>query len=187
MIYRSQVEKGKAFAREMLKKAHVLVHEAEISSMEVGDFGLSNWPAEGAQIVTFVNTDRVGFKVICLMPDQTLPEHWHTAVAGDALGKQEILRVLYGSLRLGLPGEGGLTESVIPHGKENRYTCHTEKLLHAGEQFLLEPGVKHWLQGGEEGTVVASISSAAHCQLDPFTDSNVVRLAKIVEDGEQSL
>lgn len=187
MIYRSQVEKGRAFAQEMLKKAHVLVQEAEINRMEVGDFGLSNWPAEGAQIVTFINTDRVGFKVICLMPDQTLPEHWHTAVEGDELGKQEILRVLYGTLRLGLPGEDGLTESVIPHGKENCYTCRTEKRLYAGEQILLEPGVKHWLQGGEEGVVVSSISSAAHCQLDPFTDPNVVRLAKIVEDGERSL
>ena len=118
------------------------------------------------------------------MPDETLPEHWHTAVEGDALGKQEILRVLYGTLRLGLPGEGKLTESVIPAGKDAFYTCRTEKLMHAGEQILLEPGVKHWLQGGKDGVVLYSISSAAHCQLDPFTDPNIVRVAKIIEDGK---
>ncbi len=184
MIYRSQVNRGREYTREMLEKAKVFASEKEIGSMEVGDFGLSNWPREGAQIVTFVNTDRVGFKLICLMPDETLPEHWHTAVEGDALGKQEILRVLYGTLRLGLPGEGELTESVIPAGKDAFYTCRAEKLMHAGEQILLEPGVKHWLQGGKEGVVLYSISSAAHCQLDPFTDPNIVRVAKIIEDGE---
>lgn len=182
MIYRSQVEQGKAYTRMMLRKADVLASEKEIDSMEVGDFGLSNWPTEGAQIVTFVNTDRVGFKLICLMPDQTLPEHWHTAVEGDELGKQEILRVLYGTLRLGLPGEGDLTESVIPAGKDAFYHCRTEKIMHAGEQILLEPGIKHWLQGGQEGVVLYSISSAAHCQLDPFSDPNIVRVAVISED-----
>lgn len=182
MIYRSQVEAGRAYTREMLAKAGVQASEQEIAAMEVGDFGLSNWPQEGAQIVTFVNTDRVGFKLICLMPDQTLPEHWHTAVEGDALGKEEILRVLYGTLRLGLPGNDGLTESHIPAGKEACYSCRTEKLMHAGEQILLSPGIKHWLQGGAEGAVLYSISSAAHCQLDPFTDPTIVRVAKIVED-----
>ena len=69
MIYRSQVEQGREYTRKMLEKAGVLASEEEIESMEVGDFGLSNWPTEGAQIVTFVNTDRVGFKLICLMPE----------------------------------------------------------------------------------------------------------------------
>ena len=184
MIKRSQVEEGRAFTREMLAKAHVLVQEEELQAMEVGDFGLSNWREEGAQIVTFVNTNRVGFKVICLMPDQALPEHWHTAVEGDELGKEEILRVLYGTLRLYLPGGEGIKEGVLPGGKEDCYQCRDEHIMKPGEQILLTPGVKHWLQGGEEGVVLYSISSAAHCQLDPFTDTNVVRVAKIVEDGE---
>lgn len=184
MIYRSQVKQGRAYTREMLAKAHVPVSDAEIEAMEVGDFGLSNWPSEGAQIVTFVNTNRVGFKAICLMPNQALPEHWHTAVEGDELGKEEILRVLYGTLRLYLPGDEGIREGVLPDGKESCYSCRSEHILKAGEQILLPPGIKHWMQGGEEGVVVYSISSAAHCQLDPFTDPNVVRVAKIIEDGE---
>ncbi len=181
MITRKQVEEGRAYAREMLEKAHVLVNDEEIFSMEVGDFGLSNWPREGAQIVTFVNTNRVGFKVICLKPDQSLPEHWHTAVEGDELGKEEILRVLYGTMRLYLPGDSGVKEGIL---HSNYYSCRSERIMKPGEQILLTPGVKHWMQGGAEGCVVYSISSAAHCQLDPFTDPHIVRVAKIVEDGE---
>ena len=182
MINRSQVKAGQAYTRMMLDKSGVIASEEEIESMEVGDFGLSNWPHEGAQIITFVNTERVGFKLICLMPNQTLPEHWHTATEGDALGKEEILRVLNGTLRLGLPGEEGLSDSVIPDGKTDYYTCRSVKNLYAGEQYLLSPGVKHWLQGGEEGVVLYSISSAAHCQLDPFTDPHVVRKVQIIEN-----
>ena len=186
MILRSHVNQGKEYTRRVLAQAHVLVSEDELERMEVGDFGLSNWREEGAQIVTFVNTERVGFKVICLMPDQALPEHWHTAVEGDALGKEEILRVVHGTLRLYLPGDQNIREGKIPAGKEACYTCREEHIMHPGEQMLLTPGVKHWLQGGQDGAVVYSISSAAHCQLDPFTDPGVVRVAKVIEDGEQS-
>ena len=151
--------------------------------MEVADFGLGDYPRQGAQIATYVNTDRVGAKVICLLPGQTLPEHWHTAV-GDDPGKEETLRVLYGALRLYLPGPDTLREGRMPRGKEDCYTCRQEVLLRATEQITLKPGVKHWLQGGEAGCVVWSISSAARCALDPFTDPHIRRVPEIIEDEQ---
>lgn len=180
MIKRSEVETGREAAVDLLKKAHIMLSDAERMSLEVADFGLTNWPAEGSQIATIVNTDRIGLKLICLLPGQTLPEHWHTAI-GDTPGKEETLRVAYGTLRLYLPGVEMILEGRIPEGKEPVYTCRNEVILRAPEQITLIPGTKHWMQGGAEGTVVYSISSAATCPLDPFTDPTIKRMPEIME------
>jgi len=158
----------------MLAQAGVNTSDKEWAEMEVGDFGLGNWPLEGAQIVTFVNTAKVGFKVICLLPGQTLPEHWHTG-EGTYPGKEETLRVLAGTLELGLPGESNLPAERIPAGKPASYTCRHTILLKAPGQITLQPGTKHWLRGGGDGAVVYSLSTLATCARDPFTDPEVRR------------
>lgn len=180
MIRRSQVEEGKKQALLLLQKAQVLIDENELNTIDVADFGLQNYPQEGAQMITLLNTERVALKLICLLPGQTLPEHWHTAVGDDA-GKEETFRVLYGTLRLYLPGNDTIQEGTMPKGKSVYYTCRKEQILRPPQQLTLSPGIKHWLQGGKEGCVVCSISSAAHCALDPFTDPNVQRITKIDE------
>lgn len=181
-MLRSQIIEGKRRASPLFRRCGVPLAEAEIESMEVGDFGLNNWPDEGAQIVTLVGTDRVGLKLICLLPGQVLPEHWHTADGGE-LGKEETLRVLSGELLLYLPG-GALGDERVPDGKAAYYRCRDERPMRAPDQITLIPDTPHWMRGGEGGCVLVSISSAATCARDPFSDPGVTRFPKIIEDME---
>lgn len=181
MISKHDRHTGQQEAAALFEKAGVALSESEIDEIEVADFGLSDFRVEGAQIATFADTQRVGFKVICLLPNQTLPEHWHTAF-GDNPGKEETIRVLYGTFRLYLPGGDGPHEGFVPHSKQAMYTCRNEIIMRPTQQQYLPPGTKHWFQAGAEGAVVYSISSQASCPLDPFTDPNIVRVTKICDD-----
>ncbi len=51
-----------------------------------------------------------------------------------------------------------------------------------GDQLTLRPGQKHWFQAGGDGAVIYTFSSTARDVLDGFTDSDVQRVTKIVED-----
>jgi len=184
MINKAQLKTGQATARDLIKKSGLLVTEAEFAEMEVADFGLNNYPTEGAQIITFLNTEKVGYKAICLAKRQSLPEHWHTASLGEE-GKEESFRVVYGNLRLFVPDDHKIEwpniktwtpkELPCPAGKQQFYTCNKELKLAQAEQVTLPPGVPHWFMADEGGCVVLSISSWARCALDPFTDPNVIR------------
>ena len=179
MITKRQVEKGRQEAVRLLEKANIKYTEKELCEMEVTDFGLANYPAEGAQILTFLNTQKVGFKVICLMENQILPEHMHTASLGET-GKEETFRGLYGDTHLFLPGDDG-RDYPYPDGKGDFYTCRREKIIRPQDQITLDPDIPHWIMGGVGGCVVYSISSWARCALDPFTDPNVVRETIIID------
>lgn len=181
MLYEREVREARAACIPLLKKAGVVLSDSEMEAMEVADFGLGDYRAEGSQIATFVSTSRIGMKVICLLPGQTLPEHWHTAMEGYE-GKEETLRVLYGTLRLYLPGGDGPKEGFIPKGKQSCYTSRKEVCLQPVQQVTMSPGVKHWFQAGEDGAVLFSISSMATCTMDPFTDPNIVRMPVIVKE-----
>jgi D-lyxose ketol-isomerase len=164
----------RVLAAGLIARAGILVRDDEIASIELADFGLGNLQSEGAQILTLVQTPRVAAKLIVLFPGQTLPEHWHPPV-GDDPGKEETIRVFWGSLSLCTPGDDGLTRAAIPSGKDRFYTCRRERLLSAGEQSYLPPGTRHWFQGGPEGVVAGSFTSVAHDTLDRFTDPGVIR------------
>jgi D-lyxose ketol-isomerase len=181
MLLEREVQEARAACVPLMKKAGVVLSDSELALMEVADFGLGDYRAEGSQIATLVSTSRVGMKVICLQPGQTLPEHWHSAMEGYE-GKEETLRVLYGTLRLYLPGGDGPVEGFIPKGKQSCYTCRKEVCLTPVQQITLKPGVKHWLQAGEEGTVLFSISSMATCTMDPFTDPDITRMPVIIKE-----
>jgi len=58
---------------------------------------LGNLEKEGLQALVLVQTDRVRVKILTLLPDQTVPEHWHPPVDGD-LGKEETIRVITGAV-----------------------------------------------------------------------------------------
>lgn len=183
MIKRSDANRAAAISLEMIAQAGIGLTDHEAYTLEVADFGLNDFLVEGSQIATLVSTERVGLKVICLLPGQTLPEHWHTALEGYE-GKEETLRVLSGVLRLYLPGDNTLKEGFVPKGKETAYTSRNETIMRRYNQVTLRPGTKHWLQGGEEGCVVLSISSMATCTSDPFTDPGIVRVPVIQEEEE---
>jgi D-lyxose ketol-isomerase len=46
----------------------------------------------------------------------------------------------------------------------------------------LQPGEKHWFQARNEGAVMYSFSTIARDALDQFTDPNIERIVKIVDE-----
>lgn len=183
MIFRSQVNWGCERMIEKMKLAQIKVSDYEIENIEVTDFGLNNYPAEGAQIITFVNTRKVGFKIIHLLPGQILPEHMHTASLGEE-GKEESFRMIWGQMSLYLP-DSILSDNILQDGNTDWYTCKKEKIMLPPETITIQHDIKHWLKGGPSGCLVYSISSWARCALDPFTNPKVTRVTKIVEDKNE--
>ncbi len=123
----------------------------------------------------------MGAKVIALFPNQILPEHWHPPVGEDP-GKEETIRVAWGVLYLYVEGPDTVREGFIPEGKEKVFTARHEIRMLPGDQYTFAPGAKHWFLAGKEGAVVYSFSSVVRDALDGFTDPEIVRLTRIVED-----
>jgi D-lyxose ketol-isomerase len=180
MLTKAQYKNAQQRAAAMIQKAGIRTKAEEMDKISVADFGISNLEVEGAQILTFFATDRVSAKVIALFPGQTLPEHWHPPVENDP-GKQEIIRVVDGTVYFYIPGEDTLEAARVPEGKDKVYTCRHEVIMRMGDQLILEPGTKHWFQAGEEGAVVYSFSTCVRDALDGFTDPGIVRETVIVD------
>lgn len=174
MLNKNEIKNARKKAEEMISDSGIFIRKDEIEKCELAEFGLDNFNNEGAQIFTFVNTERIGVKIIVLLENQTLPEHLHPPVNNDP-GKEEILRVIKEPLRVYTPGDNTLTEGFIPKGKEKSYTVLNENILNEGEQIILEPGTKHWFQAGERGSVFFSFSTTVRDGKDIFTDDKVVR------------
>jgi D-lyxose ketol-isomerase len=170
-------------AAEMMRNAGIHIRDDEISRIEVVDFGLSQLEAEGVQVFTMVNTDRLAGKVLVLFPSQTEPEHWHPKI-GDDPGKQETIRHIWGDLRFYVDGEDNMKEGFIVEGKEDVYTLRHELVLEAGDQLTFEPYEKHWFQAGQRGAVLYSFSTTVRDGLDGFTDPNIQRIT-VVKDDEK--
>lgn len=181
MIRRSQISAIQREAADLISKAGIVLRPEEVDRIAVADFGLSQVRVFGAQILTWVETSRYGAKVIALFPNQILPEHWHPPV-GDDPGKEETIRVVWGVLYLYVEGTETLKEGFIPKGKEGVFTARHEIRMMPGDQYTFSPGSKHWFLAGREGTVVYSFSSVVRDTLDGFTDPEIVRVTKIIED-----
>jgi len=181
MILRSKARELQRRAQHLFDRAGIRLTDEEKTRIEVADFGLGNPECEGAQIFTFVQTNRYAAKVIALLPGQILPEHWHPPV-GDDPGKQETVRVAWGTLFLVGEGHGTLTRGTIPAGKEAVYTLRHEEVLGPAGSRTFHPGEKHWFQAGPEGAVVYSFSSVVRDVLDGFTDPAIGRITRIEED-----
>lgn len=181
MILRSQQRDLQQRAARLCEKAGVVLTEEERARIEVADFGLGFPEREGAQIFTFVQTNRYAAKIIALLPGQSLPEHWHPPV-GDDPGKQETIRVAWGTLFVGVAGPRVALHGRIPAGKEAFYTLRYEVVLGPAGSRTFDPGEKHWFQGGPEGVLVYSFSSVVRDVRDGFTDPAVERITRIQED-----
>jgi D-lyxose ketol-isomerase len=181
MIKRSEVKTAQRRAFDMIRTAGIAVREEEREAVAVADFGLSRLGEFGGEILTLVETSRYGAKIIVLFPGQILPEHRHPPV-GDDPGKEETVRTAWGTLLLYTDGPDTLKDGFIPPGKEAALSCRHERVMRPGDQVTFRPGEKHWFLGGPEGTVLYSFSSVVRDTLDGFTDPEVVRTTKIVED-----
>lgn len=180
MITKEQQKTAQKRAAEMIRQAGIKITEKEANSVGIVDFGLSNLEKEGVQVLTLIQTERISVKVLVLFPNQTEPEHWHPPV-GDDPGKEETVRVISGIVYFYIPGEDTLKEGFIPEGKENYYTMRKEIVMKPSDQITLAPGEKHWFQARDKGAVMYSFSTIARDALDQFTDSDIVRITKIVD------
>ena len=180
MLTRTDYSAAQKRATQMILESGIRIKEEEKEQISVADFGLSDLALEGGQILTFFNTNRISTKIIVLFPEQTLPEHWHPSIGNDP-GKEEIVRVISGTLYFYIPGEPSILLGHIPSNKENYYTVRHEIVMQSGDQIVLAPGIVHWFQAGNEGAVMYSFSTTARDILDCFSDPNIVRTTKIVE------
>jgi len=179
VITRGEDEAARRRAADLIIRHGIPVTGEELNSIEVADFGLGRLETEGAQILTLVQTGRIGVKLLALFPHQTLPEHWHPPV-GDDPGKEETVRVIAGTLHCFLEGEGDVAEGVIPAGKEDCYNCRREVVMQPGSQITLVPGTRHWFQAREEAVLLYSFSTVARDILDRFSDPRVERATRII-------
>ena len=181
MIKRSEYTRVQEQAAAMIRAAGIGVTDSEARRIDVVDFGLGRAAIEGVQVLTFFATDRISAKVLVMLPHQTEPEHWHPPVGADP-GKEEIIRVIAGTVHFYVPGEDNLKVGWIPAGQEPFYTCRHELVLKPCDQLILPPGTKHWFQAPAGGAVMYSFSTCVRDGLDRFSDPAIVRQTRIEED-----
>jgi D-lyxose ketol-isomerase len=183
MLTRTEYRQAQARAAQLLRRTGLALRAAELATIAVADFGLSELPLTGAQILTLLDTEEIAVKLIALFPEQTLPEHRHPPL-GDYPGKAETLRCEWGAVYLYRPGPA--VSDPLGHPPAHRletYTVWHEIVLHPGEQVTLAPNTRHWFQAGPQGCVVWSFSSRAVDVQDIFTDPEIERVTAIAEDG----
>ncbi len=163
-----------------IEKSGFPVTPGEMDAIAVADFGLSSPTLQGAQILTLFATERISAKLIVLLPNQVLPEHWHPPV-GDDPGKEEILRGHTGTVLYFEEGAENIDDSEVIPGKEHCFVSRSRIDLEPGVQVIIPPGKKHWMKGGPNGGCVLSFSTCVRDILDQFTDMNIVRTTVVVE------
>ena len=160
----------------LLDKASIVLTEQEVDQLEVTDMGLGELEIEGLQLVTYINNENYCAKELILLPNQTCPEHLHPQVR-SLPGKMETFRCRWGIVYLYVEGEK--TENPIaapPKDKEEFYSVKKEIVLKPGEQYTIQPGVKHWFKAGEEGAIVSEFSTTSRDEFDLFTDPSIKRV-----------
>jgi D-lyxose ketol-isomerase len=172
-------ERARKQAVSMIEKANIYLKEEEKANLEIASMGLGMLDKIGIQIHTYINTKRCSAKELVLFPGQICPEQIHPPVEGGP-GKEESFRVRWGVLYLYVEGEPTKNiKAKIPSGKEDTFTVYHEIVLNKGDQYTLEPGIKHWLCGGPEGCVVSEFATYNRDDLDIFTDPEVDRTSQI--------
>ncbi|WP_181415329.1 D-lyxose/D-mannose family sugar isomerase [Gilliamella apicola] len=165
--------------KELFKKAQLILTEQELNNIEFADFGLNNINNEGLNLIIYINTDRYCAKEMVLLPNQTCPEHRHPDI-NSSRGKQETFRCRWGKVYLYVEGENKANISgTLPQGDNQQYyTARQEIVLVPGEQYTIDPNIKHWFKAGSEGAVVSEFSSTSYDEFDIFTNPNINRVCQ---------
>ena len=183
MITRAQAREARRQAGEFLQRAGVVARPDELDRIEVVDLGLGELEETGLQILTLVDTGNIGVKVLVLFPNQIFAQHRHPPL-GDYPGKEETFRCQWGEAYLYTPGEATANPRARPPAhRAHTYTVWHETILTPGEQRTCAPGTFHWFQAGPGGAVVWSYSSRATDIEDVFTDPDVRRVTRIVDQS----
>lgn len=161
----------------LFRKSSMKFTNDEISNIEFTDFGLGDINKQGLNLIVYVNNDRYCAKEMVLLPRQTCPEHRHPD-RGDLRGKQETFRCRNGKVYLYVEGKRNKDKlsCQIPTDEEENYTVFHEIELNPGEQYTIDPNIKHWFQAGDEGAVISEFSSPSDDSSDIFTNQNVQRI-----------
>ncbi len=179
---RSQMMEAQAQAARMLEQLGIVLTSDESQHIEVADFGLNDLHSQGLELITYINTERYCAKELMLFSAQTCPEHQHPPILDDP-GKMETFRCRWGRVYLYVEGEQSSTiHATIPVGSEAYYTVFHEIELQPGEQYTIQPGIKHWFQAGAEGAIISEFSSTSRDEYDIFTDTRIVRVPEMVVD-----
>ena len=168
-------------AKALLNKSGFQVTEAELQTMVVNDFGLGNFETEGFVLLDILRTSKVRTALLIMFPHQTLPQHLHPPYDTE-LGKEETLRVLYGSTKVYVRGEQNNPDIKIPVGKERYYTAKTEIALSAGQQYTIPETIEHWFQAGPEGSVNITFQNRVDEAKNVFYDPNSAGCAIMPSD-----
>ena len=178
MISKEQYERARKRTLEYFRRAKIILTEEEKENIEVTDLGLGRLEGIGLQIVVYVNTDRYCAKELVLFPGQTCPEHRHPEINGEP-GKKETFRCRWGKVYLYVEGEPAPNPRCKPpKGNERYYTVWHEIELNPGQQYTIEPGIKHWFQAGDEGAIISEFSSTSRDEFDIFTNPEIKRLSR---------
>ncbi|BBH21367.1 D-lyxose isomerase [Paenibacillus baekrokdamisoli] len=179
---RSEIGKAQERAAAMLRSSGIALTEHEIAHIEVAGFGLGELDIQGLELITYVNTDRYCAKELVLFPRQTCPEHIHPPIGNDP-GKMETFRCRSGKVFLYVEGAAPTSiQAIVPPASEPYYTVFHEIELLPGEQYTIEPGIKHWFQAGDVGAIVSEFSSTSRDEYDIFTDPRIERMPTVMED-----
>lgn len=182
MLTRTQVQQARERAAAILDSAGLALTPGERDGIEVVDFGLNVLEEIGAQIVVYVNTQRVCAKEIVLFPNQTCAEHRHPPFDGTP-GKEETFRVRAGVVFLHVEGSPTLDPKARPaRADRGVYTAAREIVLLPGEQFTVPPNTRHWFQAGPDGAIVSEFSTQSRDDLDVFTDPGISRATVVAPE-----
>jgi D-lyxose ketol-isomerase len=178
-ITREQYETARAQALDYFAKVGIVLTEQEKERIEVADFGLGALPEFGVQLITYVDTQRVGAKEVVLLPGQTVPEHRHPPVGGGP-GKEETFRCRYGSMYLYVDGPPTPEPKAhVPEARRAHFTVWHEVVLRPGDQYTAYPDTLHWFQAGPEGVVISEFATPGTDEYDRYTDPGVARIPEI--------
>jgi D-lyxose ketol-isomerase len=181
VLTQAELSRARKRAAAALADSGIVLTEAERSSLEVADFGLSRLEEIGLQLVVYVNTDRVCAKELVLFPRQTCPEHRHPPTEGSP-GKEETFRCRSGVVYLYVEGAPTVDPACRPPAFcADAFTVRHEIELRPGEQHTIPPDVLHWFQAGDEGAVVSEFSTTSTDELDVFTDPRIERATRTSE------
>ncbi len=173
------IEKAKAEALALLRRARIAVTRNERETMEVADLGLGDLKHVGIEIIVYENNDRYCAKELVLLPRQTCLEHRHPRVNGRNLGKKETFRCRYGEVYLYIAGERTpKPKARVPRAYKPFLSVGHEIVLRPGDQFTIPPNSLHWFQAGDRGAVVSEFSSTSTDENDRYSDPRVRRVGR---------
>ncbi len=172
-----EIEKIKAAAASLLRKARIAVTPRELETMEIADLGLDDLKRVGIEIIVYENNDRYCAKELVLLPRQICLEHRHPRVDRRNPGKKETFRCRYGEVYLYVDGERtSKPRARIPRKYRPFLTVWHEIVLKPGDMYTLPPNTRHWFQAGDRGAVVSEFSSTSTDENDVYTDPRVRRV-----------